>query len=470
MTVAKCQSQSTCLVLDWLIVVGLLLLLSACDGSRVDQTGNDVDRALVEWFTGEVPEAIDYQHKAIAKDPDNAELYVMLGRLYLQGGDKSAARAAFDKAIALGIDRSILATELARFDKSNRPPNPWQQLRRGQWFKIHEQKQTDSVFFRRQRHGGGTFDTQRNQIVLFGSDTHGKDWTNSPLLFDTERLEWRRLYHDDEPDSYQVNSDGLPVAGKEGQHPWAMHTFGAVEYDVTRDELVVSSYPKHMAPGRFSDALAQVWPSVERHPTWVLSLATGQWRALDSKTVDFFPYATAFDSDRGVVVGYRKSGVYELAGEPRRWRRVLSKGLLGYHNNTVYDSWYKMVIGLGSNENSNEIIVYDPAREQQRKMPTPGDRPSKDQHIPMAFHPRLGKTVALIDEVPPGAEWRQRDKTVTQTWLYDLFEDRWEQVASATLPFGCGMNYNLEYDPGHDVLLLVTSEPGRPTSVWALRL
>ena len=468
MTVTKRQPQN--LVRYWWIVITLMLLLSACDGSSVSQSDDDVSRTLAAWSAGDMPAALEYQRQAIAKDPDNAELYVVLGRLYLEGKDQSAVRKAFDKAIALGIERSIVAADLARLDESSPPTNPWQQLRQGQWLKIHEQRPTDIVFFQRQKHGGSAFDTQRNQIVLFGSDTHGKDWSNSPLLFDTARLEWRRLYQDDEASSYQVNGDGLPVAGEEGQHPWAMHTFGAVEYDAARDELVVSSYPKHMTPGRFSDALAQVWPRVARHPTWVLSLATGQWRALDDKAVDFFPYATAFDSHRGVIVGYRNSGAYELAGEPRQWRRVLPKGLLGYHNNAVYDNWYKKVIVLGSNKNSNDIVVYDPATQQQQKMPTPGVRPPKDQHIPMAFHPRRGKTVALIDQVPPGVRWDQRDKTITQTWLYDLFEDRWEQVVSATLPFGCGMNYNLEYDPSHDVLLLVTSEPGRQTSVWALRL
>ena len=468
MTVAKRQSIS--LVLFYFIVTMLLLLLSACDQSSVNQNNDNVNRALEAWLLGDVPAAIEYQRQAIAKDPDNAELYVLLGRFYMKGQDQSAARAAFDKAIALGIDPSIITNEFVQLKEANRPTNLWQQLHLGQWVKIHEQKPTDKVYFRRQKHGGSAFDTKRNQIVLFGSNTHGKDWTNSPLIFDTEHLEWRRLYPDDVPSSYHVNSDGLPVAGKEGQHPWAMHTFGAVEYDAERDELVVSSYPEHMKPGRFSDALEEVWPHVKRHPTWLLSLATEQWRPLGGKAVNFFPYATAFDSHRGVIVGYRNSGVYELAGEPRHWRRVLPKGLLHYHNNAVYDSWYKGVIVLGSNENSNDIVVYDPATKQQRKMQTPGIRPPKDQHIPMAFHPRLGKTVALIDQVPPGMRWDQRDKTMTQTWLYDLFEDRWEQVESATLPFGCGMNYNLEYDPSHEVLLLVTSEPGKPTSVWALRL
>ena len=146
----------------------------------------------------------------------------------------------------------------------------------------------------------------------------------------------------------------------------------------------------------------------------------------------------------------------------------MPKGLLGWHNNAVYDSWYKKIVVLGSNENSNDTVVYDPVTKQQSKMPSPGVRPPEDQHIPMAFHPVLGKTVALTERTKPGSN--QPDNEITETWLYDLFTDSWEQVTSATLPFGCGMNYNLEYDQGRDVLLLVTSEPGRPTSVWALRL
>ena len=55
--------------------------------------------------------------------------------------------------------------------------------------------------------------------------------------------------------------------------------------------------------------------------------------------------------------------------------------------------------------------------------------------------------------------------------IYDLKADAWEQLETAVLPFACGMNYNLEYDPHHRVMLLVTGgERGAPTEVWALRL
>jgi hypothetical protein len=37
-------------------------------------------------------------------------------------------------------------------------------------------------------------------------------------------------------------------------------------------------------------------------------------------------------------------------------------------------------------------------------------------------------------------------------------------------PFGVGMNFNMDYDPTHDILLLVADPLGKPVSVFALRL
>ncbi|MCE9531741.1 MAG: hypothetical protein K8T89_11555 [Planctomycetes bacterium] len=96
-------------------------------------------------------------------------------------------------------------------------------------------------------------------------------------------------------------------------------------------------------------------------------------------------------------------------------------------------------------------------------MPTKGERPPKDQHTPMEFHPDLGKTVVLVSRV-------EGERKQTETWLYDLGADAWTQVKDAVLPFAHGMNYNMEFDPDHRVMLLVTGGDGTPTRVWALRL
>ncbi|MDH3315936.1 MAG: hypothetical protein OER43_09245 [Gammaproteobacteria bacterium] len=335
---------------------------------------------------------------------------------------------------------------------------------------IHEQKPGDEVTFKRQAHAGSAFDTRRGRIIIFGSDTHGEDWSNSPLFFDVASLTWSRLYPDDERGTYRVDSQGIPVAGVNESHPWAMHTFGSVEYDPVGDALVVSSYPRHLEPGRFTDALAGVWPQIGRHPTWKLHFETGQWEPLRDRAVDFFPYATAYDHDRRVIIGYKSVGVFELDLHSSGWKQVAPKGLLGYSNNAVYDSHHRALVVFGSSGNSNDIVVYEPATKRHLKMKTPGERPPADQHNPMAFHTGIAKTVVLVDRARGDRPTRDLREMQAETWLYDLGKDVWEQLKSATLPFGCGMNYNMEYDPVHDLLLLVANLPEKPTAVWALRL
>lgn len=340
-----------------------------------------------------------------------------------------------------------------------------------EWHLLHTQQEGDAVRFRRQHHGGGCFDSKRGRLVLYGCDTHGIDWINSPLMFDPETLEWTRCYEDDDVSTYRIK-DGIPVAGDAGDHPWTTHTFGAVLYDPGRDEMVVCCHPEHMVPGRFTDALGHLkWDSIQRHPTWIFKMEEQTWYPLPTDPVSFFPNAAAWDSHRDAIVGYKAQGVWELSGEPRRWEQTLDQGLLGYHNNAVYDSANRAVVVFGENKNSNDVIVYDTQTQQQRVMPTPGTRPAEDQHAPMAFDPRIGKTVFVVDRVVEKAtEPDTRDETTAETWLYGLGEDAWTHVETAVLPDGCGMNYNMEYDPVHELCLLVTGTHGAVPQVWAIRM
>jgi hypothetical protein len=291
--------------------------------------------------------------------------------------------------------------------------------------KIHQQGPGGSVVFERQTHAGSAFDTRRGRIIIFGSDTHGKDWNNSPLFFDVASLTWSRLYPDDDPSTYRVSAEGIPVAGIDGYHPWAMHTFGAVNYDPVEDALVVSSYPAHLKPGRFTDVLAETWSQIRQHPTWELNFVTGQWKPLRGQAVHFFPYATAYDSHRRVVLGYKSGGIFELNLDSTTWKQVARKGLLGYHNNVAYDSHHRALVVFGSTGNSNDIIVYEPATKRHLKMKTPGERPRADQHNPMAFHAGIAKTVVLVDRVPDDRPTRDLRKMQAETWLYDLANDAW---------------------------------------------
>jgi len=244
----------------------------------------------------------------------------------------------------------------------------------GRWVKIHQQAADDAVVFRRQSHGGSAYDSRRNQLVLFGSDSHGRDWTNSPLTFDLTTLQWHRSYPSDDVATYRVNADGLPVAGVAGDHPWAMHTFGAVVYDPAADVIIVASYPHHMVPGRFTNVLAELWPRVRRHPTWLFAPGTGTWTPLDGDAMHFAPYSVAYDSRRGVVLGYRDDGVYELSLQTRLWRKLVSPGLLNWGSNTAYDARHKALVVFGSHERGNEVVAYWPSSGRHRIMSTPATR------------------------------------------------------------------------------------------------
>ena len=61
----------------------------------------------------------------------------------------------------------------------------------------------------------------------------------------------------------------------------------------------------------------------------MLDLASQAWKPLSVPAVHFFPYATAYDSDRRLIVGYCADGVYELRPRPIGWTQVAAPGLLG---------------------------------------------------------------------------------------------------------------------------------------------
>lgn len=338
------------------------------------------------------------------------------------------------------------------------------------WFKLHEQKPGDAARFARQEHGGSCFDTKRGQLVLFGSNSHGRDWHNSPRFFDPVTCQWTQCYPDDAFQTYAVTDAGLPVAGEKGDHPWAMHTFGTLEYDASRDQIIPAIHDAHLVPGRFTNLFKDLWPKVKLWPTWTFDCQKKIWQALPCAPQHFFPHCAAYDSDRKSILGYRNDGIWELSGEPRQWQRLTTKVLLGgWHNNAVYDAGQKALVIFGTNTNSNDIEAFWPRTGGHKLMPTPGDRPPKDQHNPMAYEARLGQTVIVVDRTLPG-EPRGKPARQAETWLYDLANDKWTRIDSATLPFGVGMNYNMEYDPAHGCLLLITGDGAAPTTVWALRI
>jgi hypothetical protein len=71
-----------------------------------------------------------------------------------------------------------------------------------------------------------------------------------------------------------------------------MHTFAAVTYDAVNDRLIIASYPGHLEPGRFTDAMAHLWSKIRRHPTcrtetWLYDATADAWSAVPGAELPF---------------------------------------------------------------------------------------------------------------------------------------------------------------------------------------
>jgi len=296
-----------------------------------------------------------------------------------------------------------------------------------------------------------------SRLYIFGSNTHGVNWDNAVYCFDLNTLSWSRSYSPDSPDTYSVNSQGIPVAGQEHNHPWAMHTFAAIAFDSLHRQLVVASYPGHLSPDRYGQS-APLWRQIKKQPTWLYDPATRQWQPYAGKSEQFFPYAIAYDVDRSVVTGFRPYGIFDWQGAMSGWKKTGDRAMEQWHTHGVYDSSNHVFIFYGGSAMTNDVYIYKAGDQHMKKMPTPGARPPAGQSVPLAFHQRLKKMVALIDS-EDGA----------QTWLYDYKTDKWRRL-EADFPYPVGMNYTMEYDVRHDVVVLVSSPPLEATAVWVLRL
>ena len=97
-------------------------------------------------------------------------------------------------------------------------------------------------------------------------------------------------------------------------------------------------------------------------------------------------------------------------------------------------------------------------------MPTPGERPPGADSAPLVYHPGIRRVVALVETTNADGGGS------TETWLYATAEDVWQRVPTANIPFAIGMNYDMVYDPNHELLVLVANYPKEPVAVWVLRL
>ena len=334
----------------------------------------------------------------------------------------------------------------------------------GTWFKIHQHVGDSEEVFTRQVHGGAAFDPLRGRLMLFGSDTHSQNWDNSVRFFDMGTLRWSSAYAEDDPTTYRVNGNGIPVAGSGVERPWAMHTFDAVEFDPIADKLIIASYPGHMSPKKKWGVNKELWRQIQSHPTWAYSVSEDRWEPILNRGISFFPYAATFDRNRRAVIGVKPDGFWELAAGATEWKRLAKGAPYAYHNAAAYDHKRDIVVSFGTHKRANDVWQFQRGQNSGKKMPTPGIRPPGAKSPPLVYYPGIDRVVALVEHRADGALGS------TETWLYSTEDDTWSRLKTASLPFATGMNYDMVYDPNHELLVLVANAPGDPVSVWVLKI
>lgn len=335
----------------------------------------------------------------------------------------------------------------------------YKSLPKNQWIKIHQQMPEDVVHFFRQPYAGSAFDNHRANLLVFGGKTNDDDFGNAIYAFDMNKLQWQTISPSDSITTYSVNEKGIPVAGLQNNHPWAINTHGGIEYDSLYDGLVIASSPQQFASNKSAGKnLESIWNSIKQNPTWSYSFIEKKWVSNESNGADFYAYTMSYNSDRDVITGFRSNGVFDFSRNSG-WKKVANSNYNQWATNSVYDSANHAFILYGGNAMKNDVYVYTSGDASTKKMPTiGGERPPAGSSVPLAFHSQIKKTVAVINV-----------GNMAQTWLYDLKKDQWERL-EADFPFNVGINYNLEYDAVHNVIVFIANPAHEETSVWVLKI
>jgi len=352
-----------------------------------------------------------------------------------------------------------------------RPLNPkLLNLTPNKWVKFYQPATAD---WRRQGHAGIAYDSKRGILLLFGSDTHGRNWDNSVHAFDPVTEQWTTYYAPAPKETYRADDQGRAIAGTDRLLPWAMHTYDNVEYDPKLDALVVTALPEH-------NPIKKRIPQARVHPTWLYDLRTRNWRILPNNGKPypkFFAAASAYDEQRDVLVAY-KWGIWELGPLRDEWRKVTAEGHHKMHYTMVYDPWRHNLAVFGDYGGTNAVWIYTPGTlagvpGHWQEKPPGGDPAPRGERFPAAFDREHGVFLLVVDNRPEVVDkhGRRRLGQARSAWtlIYDPDANTYRRLPQADMP-RLRMNYMLVYDRFHKVFLLVTGRHSKPATVWALRL
>jgi hypothetical protein len=331
-----------------------------------------------------------------------------------------------------------------------------------QWVEYHE---IASGAWWRKSHAGMAYDSKRQSLLIFGSDTHGEDWDNVVHEFMINQRRWVQHGKYNPKDSYRLDPNGHPVAGDENIAPWAMHTYDGVEYDPIRDALIIAGSPDHN-PVKVEQRHKAV------HPLWQYQLAKKTWTPLpqnEESPRGLFGAAATYDelNERIIIC---KSGIWALDAQNNNLEKI-SDAPNCLHRTMVMDTVRHKLYLFGAYRATTDImrrdmLSIDDASIGWEKVTPGGYAPPPYDASPAAFDKNQG--VFLLVAEHSTKEANTVGETV-KTFVYDPDANSYTELKDARLP-QLGMNFMMTWDKVNGVFFLVTGNWKSGATVWALRL
>jgi hypothetical protein len=297
-------------------------------------------------------------------------------------------------------------------------------------------------------YSGGTFDTVKNQFLLFGGG-HADYWGNEVYAFNPATQSWRKMYEPDARERYTSdNIDNLRGKLKDSERPYTRHTYNQICF--------VGSSASMFIFGGCGPGWGEIRPTCPTPPDcWSYSPAENRWTLLyaGARTPTGYARACCYDSKRDVVWAYAgESTLHEFDLAKKAWSKHAVKADLSalgtYNFQMAYLPKSDRVLVIGG----GQTCTIDPATftAAEHALPDSGGKAG------VAYLPRQD-AVLYVSLPGEGLAYRMA--------VFDCAAERWHEwkAEGKVTSEGCVWN-RLQYDPADDVALLVGYD-----GVWAYK-
>ncbi|MCE5272968.1 hypothetical protein LLH00_16950 [bacterium] len=344
----------------------------------------------------------------------------------------------------------------------------WDSLPAGRWVSLPTTGEAAPKVF----HGGAAIVPEKGLVLFIGSDTHAptpleNGESNSVWRLDLESLTWSRDYEQDPKSGYRILPDSQCVT--ESGRPWAMHTFGDVDWDPTVGRVVVVSGPLHARfepQERFPMFTGPNWWVSLKPSHWEYDPDTRAWQRLETGAPNVFACGTVFDPERRVMLAHNGTSTWELDRAAGRWVLYNAPSKPGWELNPVYDSFARRVLLLGNNSGDTTLYAYDSSVHRWNVTPVEGSTlPAHGAAV--AYDTRNHVLLYLANDYQD-QYFNPTGRSVT--FIYHSQGCRWERLQIES-PELYGMNFLMQYDPTRNVFLHFekSRDSGDRLRVWAFR-